>query len=356
MRQERIEWIDALKFVGIFYIYLGHMGPPAGKIFTFVFAFHVALFFFISGCFADSGKNKTISSFIAAKFRQLMIPYFIYSAISICIYILSTPDSSEFTNLMGYLTDAALGVRNHTIYAPALWFLPCIFITSIIFRLLQSLSPKKYIIPLIILAYLTVNLYSFNFFPMSQPALWLNIDSALYYIIFYCLGWLSIDKIKTTNWAISSTNPIGIVIFLLLSTLCSVVFIKGIGYPLKTLDIPMPLIFRTLFNIGIVVLIIIFHFFIANAISGIPMVNTLGKDTLTLCGTETITKSILSASATTIGLSLNIFNGFSAVVFTTAMLVFSYYAVLPIKNHITKHHALNKFGSQAKRPDTSVAS
>ncbi|HFO9614052.1 TPA: acyltransferase family protein, partial [Escherichia coli] len=47
----RLEWIDSLKAVAIFWIYLGHFGDNAKQLYPFVFSFHVPLFFFISGIF-----------------------------------------------------------------------------------------------------------------------------------------------------------------------------------------------------------------------------------------------------------------------------------------------------------------
>ncbi|EII8191729.1 acyltransferase, partial [Shigella flexneri] len=45
-RKTRHDWVDALKFLGIFAIYLGHLGLGAGKLYPFVFSYHVPLFFF----------------------------------------------------------------------------------------------------------------------------------------------------------------------------------------------------------------------------------------------------------------------------------------------------------------------
>ena len=41
----RYNWIDTLRFLGIFAIYLGHFGNRAGKLYLFVFSYHVPLFF-----------------------------------------------------------------------------------------------------------------------------------------------------------------------------------------------------------------------------------------------------------------------------------------------------------------------
>ena len=53
MKKERIAWVNVLKFLGIFAIYLGHYQQSAGNFYQYVFAYHVALFFFISGFFDD---------------------------------------------------------------------------------------------------------------------------------------------------------------------------------------------------------------------------------------------------------------------------------------------------------------
>lgn len=53
---KRIEWLDTLKLIVIFYIYLGHLGKDAGKLYPFVFSFHVPLFFFISGLFFSDSR------------------------------------------------------------------------------------------------------------------------------------------------------------------------------------------------------------------------------------------------------------------------------------------------------------
>ncbi|WP_157930074.1 acyltransferase family protein, partial [Enterobacter hormaechei] len=62
----RHDWIDYLRFIAIFYIYLGHFGPAAGKLYPFVFTFHVPLFFFISGLLVKRARtnNDLISAIV----------------------------------------------------------------------------------------------------------------------------------------------------------------------------------------------------------------------------------------------------------------------------------------------------
>ena len=48
----RIAWVDVFKFLGIWAIYIGHFGEAAGKVYPFVFTYHVPMFFFAAGFFA----------------------------------------------------------------------------------------------------------------------------------------------------------------------------------------------------------------------------------------------------------------------------------------------------------------
>ena len=63
-RKTRHDWVDALKFLGIFAIYLGHLGLGAGKLYPFVFSYHVPLFFFAAGFFTIK-KNDLSKQFFS---------------------------------------------------------------------------------------------------------------------------------------------------------------------------------------------------------------------------------------------------------------------------------------------------
>ena len=63
-RKIRHDWVDALKFLGIFAIYLGHLGVGAGKLYPFVFSYHVPLFFFAAGFFTIKKNDLSIFDYI----------------------------------------------------------------------------------------------------------------------------------------------------------------------------------------------------------------------------------------------------------------------------------------------------
>ena len=49
---KRVNWVDVFRFFGMWAIYIGHLGPAAGKLYPFVFTYHVPLFFFAAGFFS----------------------------------------------------------------------------------------------------------------------------------------------------------------------------------------------------------------------------------------------------------------------------------------------------------------
>lgn len=346
MRVDRIEWIDSLKFIGMFYIYLGHLGNSAGKIYPFVFSFHVALFFFVSGFFAGHGNKKRIAEFAWARFRQIMIPYYIYSLIAILVYLLSESATSDFGMVFDLLRKMLLGVRNDTPYAPALWFLPCIFVTSVFFRIVHAFTADRLKVGLVFaLAYLSSFLLP-ETPPVYKPLLWLNVDSAMYYGIFYCLGWLLFGRIKKFDLRLAYGNPQGVAIFAGTAAITFIVFLKGMNYPFQLLGVDWPAGVRLTLTLPFVLAIFVFHFFIANLVCGIGMVSALGRETLLLCGLETVTRSLIVICITLLGLSLNLYNAFSAVVFTGATLVVSYRFMVPLKSRIAARYRQGRaFGS-----------
>jgi len=121
---KRIPWVDVLKFLGIFAIYLGHFGEESGKLYPFVYTYHVPLFFFVSGFFADAKKGEKLFSFIVKKFRILMVPYFAFVALSVLIHLLQYDLMAD--QMLFEIRRYIFAVRN-TLLHPSLWFFSCLF-------------------------------------------------------------------------------------------------------------------------------------------------------------------------------------------------------------------------------------
>lgn len=80
--KQRIEYIDALKGLAIFFVLWGHslqyLKNEAdffhNPIFEFIYSFHMPLFFMISGFFFNSSLKLNFKEFIYKKTIQLLLP------------------------------------------------------------------------------------------------------------------------------------------------------------------------------------------------------------------------------------------------------------------------------------------
>ena len=55
MAEKRVGWIDVARGLALIFVYLGHWVTP--RMAPFAYAFHLQLFFVLSGFFADNVQN-----------------------------------------------------------------------------------------------------------------------------------------------------------------------------------------------------------------------------------------------------------------------------------------------------------
>jgi acyltransferase len=137
----RLHWIDALKGIGIMFVVFAHHSLPVA-LDTYIFSFHMPLFFFISGFLFDFGKYAgSAADFIRGRFRSLIIPYFCFALLTCLFYfLLDTGFQPGVTNIPFFETTALYGTYSILYalgplvsYNPPLWFLTCLFVTELLF-------------------------------------------------------------------------------------------------------------------------------------------------------------------------------------------------------------------------------
>ena len=147
--------IDVAKGIGILLIIVGH--SPFNKfIETTVYAFHVPLFFFISGYLFNWRKYKmNTNQFIFNKIKRLIVPYFLTNIIIIIsCYLISYLKIYDFKSgflslesLIGIIYGNSAPLNPPTIFTNVLdvpsWFLVCLFCGSIILYII-AYSHEKY--------------------------------------------------------------------------------------------------------------------------------------------------------------------------------------------------------------------
>ncbi len=81
--KQRIAWLDIAKGFGIIFIVWGHV-LRTGHFRTYLYAFNVALFFFLLGYTFKYGT--LLKEFFKKRFLRTMVPYYIWATISIIIF------------------------------------------------------------------------------------------------------------------------------------------------------------------------------------------------------------------------------------------------------------------------------
>lgn len=134
-QKERIAYLDLVKFFGIFLIYIAHFGECSQLLHDFAFAFHVPLFFFVSGCTESLRRTRPgFFTYIKKKAREILIPFFLLVALSAVYQVLFAGDT--IPQVKTYLAGALKGCIRNQYYVESLWFLTCLFLTTVFFGLL----------------------------------------------------------------------------------------------------------------------------------------------------------------------------------------------------------------------------
>lgn len=178
--KERLNYIDLLRFFCILLMVSDHIG--VGQIYSYwVHAFHMPIWFFISGYFCDIKKDNKL--FIKRKLQSLIIPYLFFSIVYILIQGL----------LKGvWVTPALINpIANQTING-ALWFLPALFISEVISFLCLKYFDKWAYLLLAILSILGTFINSTLVFSFTQGLVGCG---------FYLLGYLfrKTNKLQNLN-------------------------------------------------------------------------------------------------------------------------------------------------------------
>ncbi len=184
-QKARYDWVDALKFLGISSIYVGHMGTAAGTLYPFTFQYCVALFFLASGFFAPRAEQQSFWPFLKKKLCTIVLPYFAFSAINLVVDVLTW--GCSFTEFVDLILAMFMGVRTKTV-AAALWFLPCLFVISIGHYALKKFLRKDWLVVLVSLGFYIATEIGIPYRPVGEPRMFFGIDSAMCYILYYALG------------------------------------------------------------------------------------------------------------------------------------------------------------------------
>lgn len=213
----RLAWIDALKGFGIVLVVFAHYRLPEA-LDTYIFSFHMPLFFFISGCLFNFVKyTESATNFVKGRFKSLIIPYFAFAALT-CLFYYSLDEiySPGVTSIKFFEADILYRIysilyaqTSMIAYNGPLWFLTCLFVTELLF---YWLAKRYYWQSGKLVIWLTVAGIIGYLYSVYVPfRLFWNADIALTAIVFYGAGNLFRKLIDSEEglWAGSSLPKSG---------------------------------------------------------------------------------------------------------------------------------------------------
>lgn len=187
MKHKRESWVDLAKGIGIILVIAGHACCPTYP-HGIIYAFHMPLFFFLSGLFIDKQCQIGFMEFAKKNFRSLLIPYFSFNIISILFHlaILATTGKDLFA---GSVVDNFVGIfvciRWGTPFHHVLWFLPCLFIAKMI---IYPIYHNKLTIPIVGGISLILLLSGLFYCSHGKIPLPMSLDAALIASFFIVCG------------------------------------------------------------------------------------------------------------------------------------------------------------------------
>lgn len=188
--KDRISWIDICRGIAILFVMYAHMLPGDSYRYLF-YAFHMPLFFFLSGIvFKDTFKS--VWSVASKSFKTIMIPYFLFAVLTYFFWFIKEPTTHNTANeflkqIYGILYGN--GNNGYLYFNVALWFLPCLFAVRVGFAMLLRISKStKVILAVLFLSSLIGYLLSSFYQGIKLP---LGIETALSAIVFFGIGFLA---------------------------------------------------------------------------------------------------------------------------------------------------------------------
>ena len=130
--KERNRELDILRGIGILLMIFDH-ADFGDTLHIFIQSFHMPLFFIVSGYL---WKDRPVGKVLTIRFRTLLIPYFFFSFLYFCLSLVAFRRDQfnalvTFKTIFLYPTD----LHNRSWFG-ALWFLPCMFLTNVVYTIL----------------------------------------------------------------------------------------------------------------------------------------------------------------------------------------------------------------------------
>ncbi len=207
--KNRQTWLDVLKGIGIILVIYGHVYQ--NEIFVqFVYAFHMPLFFVAAGWLY---KEYDVIYYVRHKFYTVLIPYYSFGMITIIYWqIIERRFRSSEMSFGGAILGLIRGQFDYLDFNVHLWFLPCFFLTVVIYNYLRKILGKR-------VTFVIVLLMSLTYIFVTLPPMFYCFDWVFKYIGFYAIGNVlaecNKDKVIREWWWLIIAGVLLVIVFVM---------------------------------------------------------------------------------------------------------------------------------------------
>ena len=320
--KNRIDWIDVAKGIAIIFVLIIHYDRrAAGRIAALGLMFCVQLFFFLSGMFANCEKY-TFKEYVKRQAKALMLPYAAFSVINIIFHYIFNR-GLPLAVFKEIIINILLARRNHMLVA-AMWFLPCLFLVSIIYKLLTMLIKNKKLLLL-----LCFGLIAYAKVFMQEPILPFSANQAVRFLVYFSAGSilfpylkdLSMEKFRSQNTKVKAA--------LIVYTLVAAVLIYILYKKEYIIYFRNDFLFYSSLFIN-TVMIISFVVIISVLLSGFTPLVKIGQNTLGFCCLENINRTLVNTAMALTGIGFIPDTKLKVVVFNFMAMAAGYVVIMLI--------------------------
>ena len=194
----------------MFFIVYGHT-LRGGEVTTWIYTFHVPLFFFLSGV-TFHGEALDIKIFLKKKVVALLVPFFVWALISTGIFAVMSSFISMQTTLQSSQANPLISMLMGYCDANSpLWFLPCLFIVEILMWIVTKLGSKMGgIVYLVSIACSSLLCLTWPLFA-EKEVLW-NVHNAIFLFPFSMIGYLCGTYIEKIDAKVKNVGAAAILV------------------------------------------------------------------------------------------------------------------------------------------------
>ena len=337
-KTNRVAWKDVASCIGIFLIQTAHVGEMGGEMNTRVWIalFANPLFFLLSGLFADNADKYSLKQFVIKQFKRLIVPYAAWAAFNI-LYFAILNNTSSVREILQWVKMYVVGnVANGYKFGGTSWFLIGIFIAKIMYECIRRTLKNK-TLTILFCFMLWVILDIIGIYTGADVTKYAYMRG-VYFLFFYSLGPIIYEHLnKQYNNIIGKNKQIKYKAYIEFAVLA---VISGICW-IKSSDIDRICVeYRILYSDLIVKIVLpfIFSMFIVECSFWIKsnVLSEIGRNTIVLCGAESVVKSIVVCCFSFIGLNIKFTDSqIYAYIYVLLCFTFYYKIVIPISKRIT---------------------